>query len=183
MPQITPETPRTSFTIGGLTFKIAEPYAEGHTLTAGEADALNQTFRENVRNNLASDIAEAVEASKKEGAPALDHAKLQADVEAYSSGYEFGQRGPGGGRVTDPVEAAAMDIARELVKQAIRSKGLKLSDYKAATISELARGAIAANPGITEQARVRVEAEQKAATQLLASINLGGPANGAPAAG
>ena len=45
-------TPTQAITIAGTRFTVPVRYAEGHVLTAGEANALNQTYLENCRNNL-----------------------------------------------------------------------------------------------------------------------------------
>src|SRR6266446_4903096 len=63
-------------TIAAQTFNVPLRYEEGHELSAGEASALNQTYHENIRNNLAK--------KAKEGT------LTQADVDAYASEYQFG---------------------------------------------------------------------------------------------
>ena len=50
--QFDTDTNRVAVTIAGAEFTVPAPFAEGHTLTAGEAAALNQLTRENVRNSL-----------------------------------------------------------------------------------------------------------------------------------
>lgn len=110
------------FTIQGVTLNIPLPAIEvGHACTEGEASSLKQTFVENVRNNLASEIKEAKE---KGAAPDV----LQKIVDEYCTEYEFGVRA-GGVRLTDPVEAAAREIAIELAKRAVRKSGKSLKDY------------------------------------------------------
>ena len=110
-----------TITIAGKSFEVSPRYAEGHPLTANEASALNQTFFENLRNNFAS--------KAKEGG-------TQDDFNAYVESYQFGVRSAGGSR--DPIEAEAMDLARESVRDAIRKSGKKLSDYTAKAISAAA---------------------------------------------
>lgn len=167
MPKINAETPKTGFTIAGHMFQVAEPYAEGHVLTEGEADALNQTFRENVRNNLASDVTEA----KKNGA--IDLEALQKTIDDYANGYEFGVRGGGGGRIGDPVEQAAMEMARDMVRESIKAHPThKLTNFKASDITEYAKQVLEKNPQIRDAAKVKVEAEQDAAKKLRESVSL-----------
>lgn len=168
MIEITAETPRTSITIAGNSFKVPEPYAEGHPLDGNEASTLNQTYAENVRNNLASKVAEAVEASKKEGAAPLDLVALQTLVDDYVADYQFGVRR--GGSTGDPVEREALNQARELVKAKIREKGAKLSDYKAADITKKAVEVLDKYPQIREQAKITVEAQQAAAASLAGDL-------------
>lgn len=170
MPEITASTPRDEITIAGETFSVPQPYAEGHVLTANEAGALNQVFAENVRNNLASKVKEAKEAG------AFDALEFQATVDAYTSSYEFGVRSGGGGRVGDPVQAEALDIARDIVRDSLRKKGYKLADVKAAQITELAKGVLAkgnaTSEAILEQARQRVEARRAIADIELDSLEV-----------
>lgn len=151
MPEITESTPREDITIAGKTFSVPAPYAAGHVLTTNEAASLNQTFAENIRNNKAKFVKEAVEAGT------FDQSVFQGQVDDYSASYEFGVRTGGGGRTSDPVMAEALDIARDMVRKAIVKKGLTLKDYPAAKITELAKANIAKNPEILATAKARVE--------------------------
>jgi hypothetical protein len=100
---------RQELTINGHTYTVMERYEEGHEITAGEASALNQTLRENVRNNL----------SKKEGL-------TQEAVDSYASEYQFGIRTAGtGGRTADPVMAEYMRLAKAKIKEMLKAKGKK----------------------------------------------------------
>jgi hypothetical protein len=161
MPTLDTNTPREPYTIAGESFSIPKPYAAGHALTDGEANALNQTFAENIRNNLASKVKEEKEAGT------FDLSVFQERLNDYADSYEFGVR-TGGGRTSDPVEAEAMSIARDLVRKAIVNKGVKLSDVKASNITELARGVLDKNPQIRETARARVEE-----VRAIADVELG----------
>jgi hypothetical protein len=116
-------------TIAGAVFQVPIKYREGHVLTAGEASALNQTFRENVRNNLAS----------KEGL-------TQEQVNEYAAKYEFGERQAA---VRDPIEAMALTIARRKVKA---------PKMTAAEITEAAKALLAseAGPGLRQAAAALV---------------------------
>jgi hypothetical protein len=177
MPEITAETPRDQITIAEETFFIPQPYAEGHVLTSNEAGALNQLFAENVRNNLASKVKAAKEAD------AFDHDTFQAEVvDDYTSKYEFGVRTGGGGRIGDPVQAEAIDIARDMVRDALRKKGYKLADVKAAQITELAKNVLAKGDATSEaimtQARQRVEARRAIADIELDSLEVDGAGDG-----
>ena len=93
-------------TILGLRFNFQSPYSAGHVCTKGEARALNQKRLENVRNKLA--------------VTAKDRALTQADVDAYSSSYVFGERTAR--RTNDPVEAEALELARRLVRKKGQSR-------------------------------------------------------------
>jgi hypothetical protein len=146
-------------TIAGKAFNVQPRYAEGHTLTANEASALNQTMFENLRNNFAS--------RAKEGAD-------QAAFDEYAAGYQFGVR-TGGGGSRDPVETEAMNMARDAIKKSISAAGKKISDYSAKSISEAAVKLLAKDPSYRELAVKRVAEMQNAASEtvdadLLASL-------------
>lgn len=75
----------TTITISGKKFEVSVPYKAGHTLTISEAAVLNQTYRENVRNNL----AKMVKAYLADG---KSHESIQEQVDLYTKTYEFGAR-------------------------------------------------------------------------------------------
>jgi hypothetical protein len=141
-------------TIAGHSFNVPMRYEEGHELTAGEASALNQTYHENIRNNLAK--------KAKEGA------LTQEEVDSYAQSYQFGIRAAGTGVTRDPVQSEAMRIAKKQVGDLLRKSGKKVSDYEVEAINDAARKLIAKDPAILDLARQRV-AEQ----QSLASADLG----------
>jgi hypothetical protein len=91
-----------SITIFGLRFNVQSPYSAGHVCTKGEASALNQKRLESIRNHLA--------------VKAKDGALTQADVDACSASYVFGER-TAMRRTSDPVEAEALGLARRLVRK------------------------------------------------------------------
>lgn len=142
-------------TIQGHTFNVPEPYAEGHPLTENEAAALNQTFAENVRNNFAQKVKDANEAQGEEN---VDTSALQSELDSYIEGYEFGVRRSGGGgsrTPVDPVEREALRMAEDAVKNAIRAKGGKVSEFD--NIKEVARTLLEKKPEIREAAQRRVD--------------------------
>lgn len=165
MPEITPETPRTSIMIAGENFNVPQPYKAGHVLTDNEAGSINQTYAENVRNNMAG----KVKALKEAGTFAAD--VFQGTVDDYCDNYEFGQR-TGGGRSGDPVRTEAMAITRDLVRQAISkaaaadSTKTKLADVPASKITELAANQLAKTDdpktiAIMATAKARVDAQKE----------------------
>jgi hypothetical protein len=150
-----------TITIAGNPFTIPDRYEEGHELSAGEASALNQTLRENVRNNL----------SKKEGL-------TQEAVNEYAASYQFGIRAAGAGRTADPVMAEALRMARAQIKEKLKTSGKKPSDYSAEAINTAAKNALQHpqfGPPIMELARKRV-----AEAQSIASAELGDIINSIP---
>ena len=85
-------------------------YTEGHSITAGEASALNQLLRENLRNNFATKL----EALKAEG---KTQEEIQAVFTEYASNYQFGVKTiRASSAKLSPVEAQARIIARGLLK-------------------------------------------------------------------
>lgn len=141
-------------TIAGTAFNVPVRYTEGHELSAGEASALNQTFHENIRNNLAK--------KAKEGT------LTQAEVDAYAGDYQFGVRTAGTGVTRDPVMSEAMRIAKKQIGELLKKNGKKIGDYEVAAINDAAKKLLELDPAILELARQRV-AEQ----QSLASADLG----------
>lgn len=154
-----------SITIQGFAFAVPVPYAEGHVLTAGEASALNQVFHENLRNNFASKIKKLKEANGE----AIDVEALQADLDAYAKSYQFGVRTTGGTRaVTDPVKREAINLAKEAIKAALRSKGKSVKDAGGNDwLVEKATELVATRPVFMEQAKARVSALQALASDTL----------------
>ncbi len=141
-------------TIASQLFNVPVRYEEGHELTAGEASALNQTYHENIRNNLAK------------------HAKAgtltQADVDTYANEYQFGVRAAGTGVTRDPIMSEAMRIAKKQLGEMLKKAGKKISDYEVSAINESTKKLLDRSPEIMELAKQRV-AEQ----QALASSDLG----------
>ena len=159
--QFNKETPTGSFIIQERAFKIPKPFIEGHQCTGAEAGVLNQILAENVRNNLAQRVKKAVEENT------FDQASMQGEIDQYIEEYEFGvRRGRG---PTDPVEREALNIAKEHVKEALRTAGYKLADVETGDINRLAEDVVAENPDITKEAERRVKGRGK-----IAAINLAG---------
>lgn len=133
MPEITENTPRNKRTIAGVIVDVPAPYAEGQTITAGEAAMLNQTLAENFSNNLRKRIGEYVPDGSPEGTtprPASVE-EAQALVDKYASEYEPGVRraGGGGGRQRlDPVEKEMRVIARESLNNLLKKQNMKRNE-------------------------------------------------------
>jgi len=151
--QFSKETPTGSVIIQSKNFDIPRPFNEGYVCTASDASVLNQTLAENTRNNWADRVKKEVEAET------FNQAKMQAEIDEYLEGYEFGvRRGRG---PSDPVEREALNIAKEIVKKAIREKGFKLGDIETEDINRLAEQVIADSPDVTKEAKRRVEQRSK----------------------
>jgi len=122
--------------VQGVTITTAQPYAEGHTITAGEAKALNQVRAENIRNNLAS----MVKAAKSEDGSITDAAlsELTTKVAEYDAAYEFTLSSAGGTRrAVDPLEKECISIAKAAISAEIKKQGKKIKNIPAETIAAL----------------------------------------------
>lgn len=147
-------------TIAGHSFNVPVRYQEGHELTSGEASALNQTYHENIRNNLAK--------RAKEGT------LTQEDVDAYAADYQFGVRAAGtGGATRDPVMSEAMRIAKKQLGEMLKKAGKKIGDYEVSAINSAAKALLDKSPEILDIARQRVAEQQSLAQADLGDI-LGG---------
>jgi hypothetical protein len=138
------DTPRENVGIQGVVLTIAQPFTEGHTCTGNEAAALNQLLKENVRNNQAPAV-------KKADDEKVPKTKIQADLDTYVNGYEFGIRRAGS--TLDPIEREALSLAKEKVREAMARKGLKLSEVKAADITAKAQATVEKYPQFREKAK------------------------------
>ena len=89
-------------TIKGQIFDIADDptISPGVPLTEGMAATLQQTRRENIRNNMAKKVEEALNGSGD--LPADKFEELQRLVAEYADKYEFGVRQPGAPRAPRP---------------------------------------------------------------------------------
>jgi len=147
------ETPTGSVTIQTKTFTVYKPFAEGHPCNGPEAGVLNQIIAENLRNNFASIVKKAIDDGS------FDQAKMQAKLDEYFESYNFGERrgrGP-----ADPVERETLNIAKDIVKSALREKGHKLADVATEDINRLAEKLAAEQPEITKEAKRRVDQRSK----------------------
>jgi hypothetical protein len=131
---ISTSTPRTTKTIGGIEVQVPAPYAEGQVLTPILAAILNQTFAENISNNLREKLKAGIlpEGAAEGTTPTpYDSTTAQPLVDAYVAEYEPGVRRGGSGepRVTDPVEREARKIARLKATEFVKAAGGKPADY------------------------------------------------------
>jgi hypothetical protein len=165
--EITDSTATVIRHIHNMKFEMYTPYTAGDVLNSEEANTLNQTRCENLRNNLADAIWQAKEQAEKDGTP-LDTDSLQKLVTDYDLTYEFGVRRGGGGRIGDPVESEAMDMARELVREAFKKRGTPIKDIPggAPRVTELAREVLEKHPQIRQRAAAVVAARNEAAADM-----------------
>ena len=160
----------TPITIQGHTFEAPARYAEGHVCSLNEANTLNQTLAENLRNNFASRLKKAIEASEAEGGPELDLDALRAEFAEYAETYEFNGKRAARAPV-DPIEKEATKIAGQMIAEALRAKNI---DVKAARESgkfdELVTNLLEKKPAIREEAARRVAATQNVADDILGDL-------------
>lgn len=113
---------------------LPAPYKTGHVLRANEAEALNAYYVNCVRNAVAPTVKDIID--KAGGIESVKTADIQKAVDEFVARYDFGM---GGGHVGDPVEREALEIGRNLVRDAIRRKGKNVSDFSAKDITAKAR--------------------------------------------
>lgn len=167
-----------TFTIQGREYTAVPPYVAGHVLNENEANTINQTWIENVRNNFAGGdlrklklrVAETNQWFKGEGEDRkpdwervtnddLDAEELETLFAKYVENYEFGARRAGGTRTpSDPVEAEARRIAKEALRPLLAAQNYKISEITADQWRDLIDQALNAKPEIRELARERVAA-------------------------
>ena len=170
--QVDNSTPTKEITIKGLTFVVPAPFAEGHVLKANEADVLNQTLGENLRNNFAGTVAKAVEAAGS--VEAVDKAALQKELNAYVVSYEFGIRRTGSSKPkVEPRVKIALRLATEKVKAAIRAKGKKVTEFSAEKIAAFAEALLEKDPSFYAEADRQLKASQKVAADAIDLSDLG----------
>lgn len=152
-------------TIQGLTFDVDDKYAEGHIVTANEANALNQTRAENLRNNFAGKVKEAKD-EVGEGNELSEETvtALKEDFAKVRDEYEFGVRG-GGVRITDPVQKEARRLATDQVHAAIKAKHGKLDAVPKDNITALI-DQLSAREDIQNLAKANIEAAKSLALDL-----------------
>ncbi len=156
-------TPVEAITIAGVQgVEVPLPFTTGHTCTVAEAHVLNQTLKENARNNLRERI-------KKEGA---DKPAAQKLVDEYIAQYKFGER-TGGFRSSDPVETEAMSIARTAISAALVKKGVARKDISSADVTTKARTLLShpeKGAKLRKRAAAVVKAREADADELLADL-------------
>lgn len=111
-----------SLTINGEKFEVPDAVlAKYDSYLTPEAPeglraSIRQTLVENLRNNFASKVKNALNGDDDAGIPAEAKAALDAEFATYADKYEFGVRtgGGGGGRTpADPVEREMSKLAKD----------------------------------------------------------------------
>lgn len=163
--ELNKNTPMREITIAGLVFAAPAPYSEGHVLSANEAQVLNQTLAENLRNNFASHVKKTAEEAG--GLENVDKAALEAEFETYISEYEFGVRRSGGASKLDARTRIALGLAKDAVRAAIRAKGIKVKSVDPEKIQTLAAGLLESDPKFYKEADRQIKEQQKVAAESI----------------
>lgn len=176
-----------TITIQGLDFDVGAPYAAGHVVNENEANALNQTRAENIRNNFASRIKKEVERLKVADSTQLDldaptgengdQPSLNAQFAAYvgdgEGAYQFGVRPASSREPVDPVQKEALVLARQILSDAMKAKGIlrkNMTDEQYENALQL----YAKEASIQKEAKRRVADRQKIGAGVLEQLGLGG---------
>jgi hypothetical protein len=155
--QLPDNCPTRARTIGGVEVQVPTPYSEGYVLSKNEADMLNQTFAENISNNMRSKAVD-------EGGNALTSEAFQPLVDEYVSKYEPGVRqggGGGGARALTPVEVEVRNLATAKLKEILKQRGLKQKDIEFVAVRD--KIIEQHRDVLTAQAEKVVKAREKAA--------------------
>jgi len=152
----------TKIKIQEMIFTASTPYAEGHSLTALEAKALNQTRCENLRNNFAKTVKTAKEAGDLTVEQMQD---LQAQFSAYDQAYTFAERKAAS--AVDPVEKETWKLASKAVMAALRKKGYDPKTVEESKLESMIAGLIAKDSRFEEEARRRIESDANVAGNAL----------------
>lgn len=164
--EFTSDVTRKDRSINDLIVSVPQPYAEGQTITAGEANALNQVLCENLSNNLRQKLKDGQIGADGKPDANVPHTveTAQALVDEYLAEYEMGVS-TGGGRVSDPIEREARNLAEAKAKEVIKAKGKKLKEVNLAQITD---AIFRANEeALTAAAKKIVAARSKAPTDDL----------------
>ena len=162
---VTDETPRDNVQVQSFSVTIAHPFAAGHQLREVEAKALNNYYVNCIRNAVAPRLKKKFGEDLKNNATAED---VQAAIHKLEAEYDFEQSPQTGG---DPVEKEAMNIARNLYRNAVAKKygNDYLAGLKPSQITQGAREHVLASethgPKVREQAQKIVD-ERNAVADL-----------------
>lgn len=159
-----------TISVYGVTANIDEPYAEGHTINAAEAKALNQTYAEAVGNNTRSQLKKLLPEGEK-AMPEAQHAEARKIIEDYNKDYEITLASTTTRTTLDPVEKEAKKIASDLIKGKMKADGIALKDVDKDKLNEKI-ATVMQNEKVIAAAKKAVAARSKVSDDL-AEISLG----------
>lgn len=149
-------------TIQGLTFTYEPRYSAGHTLDEGEAKALNQVMKENLRNNFAQKVS-----AFQEGA--VSEEIIQASFAEYVEKYRFSDRQTVE-RPTNKVEQIHSKLIREMAEAVCRRNKTTFKDLSEARQEALLETIRASKPELLEEAKRRFEQLQSITAAALEDV-------------
>ena len=125
----TDEVKMKEIKIQGVLVKTLQPYAEGHTINAAEAQALNQTRAEAIGNNRRKAIKELLEAEGATPESVADAA--QALITEYDEKFVFSLATVGASSAKlDPLTKECRAIARNFVTGKLKENGVTRKQYE-----------------------------------------------------
>jgi len=154
----------SSLTINILqhSFTIPRRYQAGHVINEAEAQALNQVFIENVRNNITSWVAKSCFQHNTDILPDFAYKIMQDKIYNYASGYEFRNRSRT--HKLTPLELIIVEVADEEAFTQANQHGLSFAER-----AELAHD-LQSDPIIIQKARGLFEARKNLADAHLKEI-------------
>lgn len=158
-------------TIAGHVFEVPHRYQEGHTLNANEAAALNQTFHENIRNNVAAKIKKATPEGGTHEWTDEAIAHWTAEVARHANEYQFGVRTGGGrGPAMDPETRFAIEEAEAAIVMGLKQANQQAPKGKA--LRDLAKQVLDGPQGdrFRQLAKRRLKAAQDSANLVIEGL-------------
>lgn len=160
-----------TITVSDIKLVAPAPYQEGHTVTAGEAAALNQVYGENLRNNFAKRVKKAKDDWNTEhpGEPIAEHiiADLQAQFTQYASEYEFHGKRRSTRAPSDPIAKEAFKLAKAAITEKLREKKIDTKGLPDGQLAAWTEELLEKQPSFREEAKRRVEAAKAIAGTAL----------------
>lgn len=149
-------------TIAKHAFTVSLPFEAGHTLTEGEAKALNQTRTENISNSLRKKLTDLL--GDEPTAEAI--AEAEAMVKELDASYEFTVANASGGRrVSDPLEKECRAVARAYITQQLKEAGKTVKEMGKDWMDEKIE-LVASNEKIIGLAKKRIAERAKLAESV-----------------
>lgn len=164
MPKIDAKTLRVAVTIAGYDFTCPQPYASGHCLNEGEAEALNTLFADRVRTNCARTVKDIENNAhdlwgKDPRESAEFRESLQEEIDVYAARYSFASR-------SDPIRRKALELAKDAIRKQAGDDGFVLTID---SVNSKAEAVIASGryPAFMETARKFIELQREVAEEEL----------------
>jgi hypothetical protein len=154
----------SEITIQGLKVPLEDKYAPGHQIDLGEARALNQLRRENLRNNFGPRVKAAVSAAVPEEA-------LQDMFKEYAQAYSFSTN-PGERNAMSKLEYHQRALAKEALGAIMKRKGLSMDEMSPDHLEVAIATLIRERPSIREEALARVQTADASVADMLDDTDL-----------